>query len=397
MRTKKSGLDKLALESGFEIVDDLKNVVTTTNFERIRELTDKLNKKYKKNIIKTGNSIPEIIKVPFNEIVLDWVSDGGIPVGRVTEFLGTEHSGKTRNALKMIHEFQKFCFNCNTANVLKCTWIVENGQPIAKKLSCIRCKNPKTGICVMVDIEGTTDPKFMKYFGIDISGVLYFRPELPSIAINYVEAFLRSPEISLILVDSVGATSSDPEIENAFEDNLMNKGAITLNKAVRKWQAALNSNSNLDSKSPTTMIIVNQSYSTIGAFVTEVPQGGRGLKHGKSLSLKTRIDSISTDDKTRVIEGVHIIVENKKNKAGIPYRKASYYLNLNKRNPLGYCQTDNIIQAVDIGLLLGVIEANGSWYTFLNEKFQGKLAVAERAKNDLKFFEKLKYSIIHAY
>ena len=71
-----------------------------------------------KKIIRTGEDIPVIHKVPFDEPALDYVSDGGIPIGRIIEFLGDTHSGKTRNALRSMSRFQKYCFNCNTPKAL---------------------------------------------------------------------------------------------------------------------------------------------------------------------------------------------------------------------------------------------------------------------------------------
>jgi len=117
--------------------------------------------------------IPPIHKVRFDEPTLDYVSDGGIPIGRFTELIGQEHSGKTRNALKSLRQFQKYCFNCHKDNALTVIWELVKGFPQVKKISCKHCEEPRTAASVFCDIEGTTDPKFMAYFDIDPLPVLY--------------------------------------------------------------------------------------------------------------------------------------------------------------------------------------------------------------------------------
>ena len=88
------------------------------DFSRLKDVANAINKKVGRKLVFTGDEIPQVYKVPFEEPTLDFVSDGGIPLGRFTEFLGAEHSGKTRAALRAMSRFQKYCFNCNTPGVL---------------------------------------------------------------------------------------------------------------------------------------------------------------------------------------------------------------------------------------------------------------------------------------
>lgn len=352
---------------------DNSKAISQVGFDRVGQLANTLNKHYGKNLIKTGDNIPYIHKVPFEEPMLDYVSDGGIPIARFTEFLGQEHSGKTRNALKAMGRFQKYCFGCHSAGTLTAVWELINGAPVLKSCKCSNCKHPKTNIQVFVDIEGTTDPVFMQYFGIDILGIYYVRTDLPSQAIGIVDTFLREPMIGLIVVDSVGSMGSDKEVETAIEDDKMNQNALFLNKGVRKWQAALNSNTNeTGMENGTTMIVINQSYMTLSMYSTEVAQGGRGLRHGKGMSLKTKIIELNKDDKYNVF-GAHIRIENIKNKTGIPYRREDYYLNLNPEDAeMAYVATNVTLQYIEIALKLKLIQQSGGWYKYNGQSYQGK-------------------------
>ena len=355
--------------------EDTKVAETKNPFAKVSSLMMDLNKHYGKKMLKTGDDIPGIRKVPFDEPMLDYVSDGGVPISRFTEFLGEPHTGKTRNALRAMSRFQRYCFNCNTPNSIKAVWKKDkNGSPMLKSCSCSNCTTPETNIQVMVDVEGTTDPKFMKNFDIDTEGVIYVRPDLPSQAVGIVDTFLREPMIGLILLDSVGSMGSDTEVEKAIEDIKMNQNALFLNKAMRKWQMALNSNTNETGReNGTTMIVVNQSYQTLSLFSTEVAQGGRGLRHGKGMSLKTRVKERNKDSKTNKTFGVHIDYQNLKNKTGIPYRRKDYYLNLDPDNEdIKYCHTNTVLQYIELALEMSIIEQKGGWFYFGQEKWQGK-------------------------
>jgi len=366
----------------------VKKAVPQEAFANVSSIMKDLNKHYGKNIIKSGADMLPIYKVPMREPIIDYVADGGIPIGRFTEFLGKEHSGKTRNGLKAMSQFQEYCFNCHTPNALTVEWkkLQEGETPELVSCTCSNCDNPTTKIQAMIDIEGTTDPAFMKLFGINTDGVIYSRPDLPSQAVGIVDTLLRMPDIGLILLDSVGSMGSDKEVNNAIEDNKMNQNALFLNQAMRKWQAALNSNTNATGKeNGTTIIVVNQSYVTLSIFSTEVAQGGRGLRHGKGLSLQSNIKERNYDTKTKQTYGVHIDYQNKKNKTGIPYRRKEYYLNLDPNHPdVGYCQTNVTLQYIELALEFGIIRQAGGWFYYGQEKWQGKASLIDAFDEDMK-------------
>ena len=215
-----------------------------------------------------------------------------------------------------------------------------------------------------------------------MNGILYSQPKIPSEVVSIVDGLLRNPGVGLIVIDSVGSMSSDSEVDKAMEDIHMNQNALFLNRAMRKWQAAMNGGVSEDLESPTTLLVINQSYQTLGTYSVDVAQGGRGLRHGKGLSLKTRIkEKVYNNTSRDAVLGVHVAVENLKNKTGMPYRKAEYYLNLNDNDPeLGYCEVDMANQILDLGLELGLVTQRGAWtfYTTtdgVEMKWNGKAAM----------------------
>jgi RecA/RadA recombinase len=362
-------------------------VTIANNFDKVSGIVSTFNRQYGRELFRTGDSIPKIHKVPFDEPMLDYVYTGGVPLSRVTELLGEPHSGKTRNALKAMSKFQTYCFGCMTPRVLKAVWVLDkDGQPTIKSCKCSNCENPETKVQAMVDVEGTTDPKFMEAMGIDINGVIYVRPDRPSHTVDIIDAFLREPTVGLILLDSIGSMGSDREVDEKMEDNKMNQNAVFFNRAMRKWQMALNSNTNQTGKeNGTSIIVVNQSYQTLSIYSTEVAQGGRGLRHGKGLSVKNKIGEKNKDPKSHEIYGIHVRVTNEKNKTGMPYRRGEYYLNLDPHDTeLGYCQTNINLQYVELAIKFNIIEQRGGWFYHGTEKWQGKANLIDNISDDIR-------------
>ena len=351
-------------------------------FENIKEIAGKINKKYGMNLVRTGETLGQTILVPFGEPGLDYICGGGNPTNRVHEFLGNESCGKTRDALLLFEQYQKFCFGCHSPEALEVFWETDkDGFPKLAKISCKYCKTPITTIQVIVDVEGTLDASFLQYFDIDTKGVIITTPETPSQSINIVEAFARNPEIGVILVDSIGAYSSDSEVESAAEDVKMNSGARVTGIAVRKWQAAFNANTNKHGKpSPTTIIVVNRMYSTIGIYATEVAQGGRALRHALALSTK-RKRTDHKDPKTGEVFGFHRVLSNGKNKIGKPHKRIEDYINLDPKSEIGYCRADKWHTYLEIALKEEIIKVGGGGYYFFgDDKYHGreKMEIAMR-------------------
>lgn len=362
--------------------------VSSNPFSKISSVMQDLNKHYKNdNLMKMGGDISPLRKVRFGEPALDYASDGGTPIGRFTEYLGAEHTGKTRNSLRAMAMFQKFCFNCWTDEVLDAVWSVDKeNNPTLISCTCSNCNNPITKVNAFIDIEGTTDKKFLENFGIQTDGIIYSRPDKPSKAVGIIDTLMRMPEIGLIVIDSVGSMGSDKEVDTAIEDDKMNQNALFLNKAMRKWQMALNSNTNqTGEENGTTVIVINQSYVTLSIFSSEVAQGGRGLRHGKGMSMKTKKKEVNKDPATGKVYGIHIEYVNEKNKTGVPYRKKMYYLNLDPENAdMGYCQTDIKMQYIDLAIEAGIIIQKGGWFEFNGQKVQGKISLLDKFDDYIK-------------
>ena len=69
-------------------------------------LLDKYNKDHK-DVISLGLPKYDYVRIPFSSPRMNYCTFGGIPLGKLVEFYGEEHGGKTTSALDIVGNYQK--------------------------------------------------------------------------------------------------------------------------------------------------------------------------------------------------------------------------------------------------------------------------------------------------
>ena len=73
----------------------------------VLELSKKINKAWKQDVLTDGTILPETKRVSLGSLGADYPLFGGLPRGAVTVFAGLEHSGKTLAAVQAMANYQK--------------------------------------------------------------------------------------------------------------------------------------------------------------------------------------------------------------------------------------------------------------------------------------------------
>lgn len=346
-----------------------------------------LNKKYGKVIIRNAKTEPPVRRVPWDIPAVDFVIGGGVPINRFIEIYGGESSGKSYLSYKAIAKFQHYDWKSNTPDAFeeliyeeklvkgtKATGGLNYYDFVLKKaiLRDKKVKDFKIKKCVLIDYENTYDPNWGEALGINNDNLIRVVPEKGSEAIDVAEAFIMNQEVSLVVIDSVGAIASDMETDESMEKEQMGVNARFWNKAMRKLQSAMNKNPDKD----VTVILINRAYQKVG-FVLGNPEqigGGSGIRFAKAVSIRLHALKEQQGDigGVKQVIGRAINVKCVKNKTSRPFLESSFYHSYVDDGYLKANETDIVNQLIDIGVQNEIIERKGAYYIYGKVSSQGR-------------------------
>jgi len=295
-------------------------------FKIIEEAISSIEKTYGKgSIMKLGDGVVhDIESIPTGALSLDYaLGIGGIPRGRVTEVYGPESSGKTTLCLHVIAEAQK-----------------------------------TGGFAAFIDAEHALDVNYAKKLGVDIANLLVSQPDFGEQALEITDTLVRSNALDIIVIDSVAALVPRSEIEGEMGDATMAVQARLMSQALRKLTAAI-------SKSKTAVVFINQLRSKIGVIFgnPETTTGGNALKFYASVRIDIRrIAAIKDGDQ---VVGNRTKVKIVKSKVAPPFKQVEFDILYNE----GISKTGDLI---DLGVDNGIIKKSGAWFTYGEDRYQGR-------------------------
>ncbi len=298
----------------------------------VEDTISSIEKTYGKgSIMKLGDGvIAHVEAIPTGALSLDYaLGIGGIPRGRVTEIYGPESSGKTTLCLHVIAEAQKL-----------------------------------GGLAAFIDAEHALDVNYAKRLGVDTANLLISQPDFGEQALEITDTLVRSNAIDIVVIDSVAALVPRSEIEGEMGDATMAVQARLMSQALRKLTGAI-------SKSKTAVVFINQLRSKIGIMFgnPETTTGGNALKFYASLRLDIRrIAAIK--DGTDVI-GNRTKVKIVKSKVAPPFKEVEFDILYNE----GISKTGDLI---DLATNFGILKKSGSWFTYGEDRFQGRDQVKQK-------------------
>ena len=265
--------------------------------KKLAALFDKLNKKYKGEVVTTiasGSRATNISVVPSGWQEMDDLVTGetdadartipgtglGWPRGRIIEIFGEESVGKTSTALQIIAAFQKAGHTC-----------------------------------AFIDAEHALDVRYAKKLGVDLTSLKFVQPDDGGErAMDVVNSLTSSGLFGCIVVDSVSALTPQSELEADFEDNTQPaRQAALMSRALRKLTGVV-------AKNDVLLIFINQIRIKIGVRFgnPKTTSGGQALKFYASVRIElTNMKTVRKGD--RVI-GRRIRVRTVKNKVAPPFR-----------------------------------------------------------------------------
>jgi recombination protein RecA len=280
---------------------DEKDVIRE-NEKFTNSLIKSLNKSEKVAYSLEADDNPTDVKefISTGSTILDYLisnkRNGGVPVGKISEFSGETGSGKS---LIMSH-------------------IIANTQK-------------KGGIAALIDTENAANPDFMKRVGVDLKRLVYMQPEtiescfenIEQIIIKTREKYPNKERPVTIIWDSIAATPPAAEIEGDFDPNSrIGVAAKAMSKGMRKITQTVG-------KEYVTMVFTNQIRDKIGVMFGDphtTPYGHAVPFHASvrvRLTIKHSNDVKDAANNNEVL-GIGAKAKVIKTRFGPPYRACDF-------------------------------------------------------------------------
>ena len=318
------------------------------------EVIKNINKKAGSEIVGYGIPKKDYTRIPFTSPRMNYCTYGGLPTGRLIEFYGEEHGGKTTTALDIVANYQQ----------------METGKKVA-----------------YFDSENTLDVDWAIKLGVDVDELILLQPEAQS-AEDILEMILQmidTGEVGLVILDSIASMVSAQELDKTIADKTYAGISMPLTTFGKKAEM-------LCKKTNCTIIGINQIRDDLGAMwagAVKTP-GGRGWKHLCSVRmqftrgnfLNERGEEIKRSSESPA--GNIVLMSMTKNKTCPANRRGGFYT-ISYANGIDYLR-----DLVDVALKYDLIQKSGAWFTIVNpdtgevlsEKIQGMANVYDYFRNE---------------
>lgn len=310
---------------------------------KMDELIKEMNKRAKEQIVTIGLNDYSYSRIPFTSPRMNYCTFGGIPVGKLIEFYGEEHGGKTTTALDIVANYQN--------------------MKDAKQV-------------LYVDAENTLDVDWSRKLGVSVEDLIILQPKAQSAEeiFQFIIDSVDTGEIGLWVIDSLGALMSEQELDKQMDEKTYAGIAQALTRFSKKIEM-------LNARYKCTGIGINQLRDNLNSpYGGSKTPGGKAWKHFCSVRMQfTRGKFI--DDKGNELSrsadspaGNIVVMSMTKNKTCPPTRKTGSYT-LNYEEGIDYLH-----DLVEVAIKYSVIDKHGGWFDItdietgevLADKIQGQ-------------------------
>lgn len=375
----------------------------------------KINAKHKKELIQVGTSRIYVDKIPFGSPRANYMTYGGIPIGKSTEFFGPEGGGKTTSALDITAQAQKKANREHETSLSalrdELSDLEEKDnksdqkkiQKLREELEKLTEQGPRR--CVYIDLENTLDEEWAEKIGVDLDNLYLIRPddETAEEILQMVLDLIESGMIILLVIDSIPMMIG----QKVYEEDLSKKSYGGIADVLADFSKRVSS---LISTTRTALLSINQIREDLQNPHNQYKTpGGSAWKHFHSMRLYFRKGSLIDTDNNEVplrtadpagnIVDIHLV----KTKACKPDRRIGQYT-------IRYdIAVDVLSDTVFMALKYGFITQNKAWYYLVDQdtgeaiksasgelKFNGRPALLEYLRYDgEEIFEEI-YTAVNA-
>lgn len=315
-------------------------------------------KSYGENSLRRASALDGYEVISTGSVALDFATGvGGLVRGRLHEYWGPDGMGKSTLALLAVAEAQKAV---------------------------------PDRVVGWIDMEHSFDKPWAISHGVDVDTLRVYQPDSAEQVADALKDMIRSGFFSLIVLDSIGAMIPEVMKEKDADEATVGIQAKIVTRMVQIAAPEAD-------KSKTCVLFINQVRANIGGgpMAGDMATGGKALRHSTTMKFRFRGSDV-TPKKAKVGSEDRVVsktvnVKLDRNRVAPPDRVAQITL-FNQPSKWGPIGIDRADEATTIGIDLGIIEANGAWYTLptTGEKLNGRDKVMEALREDPSIIEHIR-------
>lgn len=325
--------------------------------EEAKALVAKVNKEFGEGSVVIASDIEIPCRFTTGSLSLDVALGGGWPGNQWVEVIGKESHGKTAIVLKTVAANQKLDKNFTTL------WVAGEHYD----------KDQATAL------------------GVDNERVIVVPTQDMEFAYQTILDFTESRSVDCVVLDSYPALLPGEEDQKSMDEATMALGARLTSKFIRKAGKATN-RSLLGQDRPFLGIIINQMRDKIGGFspygTPQTTPGGNAKNYFFYTRVQVTRDEYIIESRPgqgKVNVGQTIKVKTIKNKSAPPQQVAAVDFYFRDAPSLGFYRGDydEPKEIIIMGILFGIIKRRGAYFTYGDQKWQGKAGLVQAVREDL--------------
>lgn len=377
---------------------------------KLDSIVNEINKKYKQKIIQVGTERAYVEKIPFSSPRANYMTYGGVPVGKSTEFFGPEGGGKTTSALDVVGQAQKAASAKWEKQVSESESELEILETKNNKSDKDRIKKLKAYVeqlhldgprkAVYIDAENTLDEEWAQKNGVDTDALYLIKPEdqtaeqVLQIALDLID----TGSVEILVIDSIPMLVSQQVFDQTLEKKSYGGIAGALTDFSRRVSHKISTNH-------TALVTINQSRDDLGnEYNIYHTPGGRAWKHLHALRIYCRKGTF-LDEKNQEIPASKAQTPNgNKGDLRIVKTKVCKPDRITGFHTINYSKGIDVMNdTIEMAVQYGFITQSGAWFYIMDGpggevmtlgdnstlRFQGRPALLKYLEDDSELFQEL--------
>lgn len=343
-----------------ESIDDIQKLTKPSKEDELdlQKLLKDAEKTFGEGVIVSAEEIIDVEKVSTRNLLLDVLTNGGLPKGSISLFCGEESSGKTFQALVFASVF--------TTQAIPVLYIAPEGD-IDKNWAIKLGNNPK-------------------YFYVARPGDL-------ETAINVADVAVRSRRFGLVIFDSITASIPKEALDkDAFSQQMALQARLN-GKLCQKLTSGLQPSNLKDPNAynNTHVVLIAHLREKVGVFYgnPETIPGGHAVKHHSSYIFKFKKGAVIKNGDIPIGREMRITVEKAKFSKPLVSGITEIYFEPPRLN--------NAKIMLTYAVQLGIIEKSGSFFSYKDIKAQGQKALLVELQKNKTFLDEIKKQVIESF